>query len=276
MLQILPRPRPRRVGRGRYAVPAPLRRVRVPDASCSTLPRMRSTSCAKGSKASAPPPASRSPISTSRSSPRPPCGSISRPTAKASRRPSPSSQPRLLVLDPFVRLHRIDENASGEVAPLARLSARTAAPPRRRRGRRPPRQEGRRPRPRRPGPARLVRVPRLGRFQSLSAPQWRTAHANRRAPRRARHAHRHDRARATRRCSGPRGRRSAHTASAGAKLGRRAHHRGARRCQTTRCRSPNCVRAAASAPLPSTSASPRSLPPAASASPTRVIVSAQL
>jgi hypothetical protein len=27
-------------------------------------------------------------------------------------------QPRLLVLDPFVRLHRVDENASGEVAPL--------------------------------------------------------------------------------------------------------------------------------------------------------------
>jgi RecA-family ATPase len=27
-------------------------------------------------------------------------------------------QPRLLVLDPFVRLHRIDENASGEVAPI--------------------------------------------------------------------------------------------------------------------------------------------------------------
>jgi len=27
-------------------------------------------------------------------------------------------QPRLLVLDPFVRLHRIDENSSGEVAPL--------------------------------------------------------------------------------------------------------------------------------------------------------------
>ncbi len=26
--------------------------------------------------------------------------------------------PRLLILDPFVRLHRIDENASGEVAPL--------------------------------------------------------------------------------------------------------------------------------------------------------------
>jgi hypothetical protein len=27
-------------------------------------------------------------------------------------------QPRLLILDPFVRLHRIDENASAEVAPL--------------------------------------------------------------------------------------------------------------------------------------------------------------
>jgi len=27
-------------------------------------------------------------------------------------------QPRLLILDPFVRLHRIDENLSGEVAPL--------------------------------------------------------------------------------------------------------------------------------------------------------------
>jgi len=29
-----------------------------------------------------------------------------------------SLQPRLIILDPFVRLHRIDENASGEVAPL--------------------------------------------------------------------------------------------------------------------------------------------------------------
>ena len=27
-------------------------------------------------------------------------------------------KPRLLILDPFVRLHRIDENVSGEVAPL--------------------------------------------------------------------------------------------------------------------------------------------------------------
>jgi RecA-family ATPase len=27
-------------------------------------------------------------------------------------------KPRLLILDPFVRLHRVDENASGKVAPL--------------------------------------------------------------------------------------------------------------------------------------------------------------
>ncbi|MEO6777029.1 MAG: hypothetical protein ABI467_29130, partial [Kofleriaceae bacterium] len=27
-------------------------------------------------------------------------------------------RPRLLILDPFVRLHRIDENLAGEVAPL--------------------------------------------------------------------------------------------------------------------------------------------------------------
>ena len=36
-------------------------------------------------------------------------------------------QPRLLILDPFVRLHRIDENASGEVAPLLAY-LREAAP----------------------------------------------------------------------------------------------------------------------------------------------------
>ncbi len=41
-------------------------------------------------------------------------------------------QPRLLILDPFVRLHRIDENASGEVAPLLaylRELQRRYAPP---------------------------------------------------------------------------------------------------------------------------------------------------
>ena len=66
MLQILPRPRPRRVGRGRHAVPAPLpgatRRAR---AALRRRGRAR-TSCADGSRASAPPRASRSPISTSR------------------------------------------------------------------------------------------------------------------------------------------------------------------------------------------------------------------
>jgi len=32
-------------------------------------------------------------------------------------------RPRLLILDPFVRLHRIDENASGEVAPCSPICA---------------------------------------------------------------------------------------------------------------------------------------------------------
>ena len=79
-------------------------------------------------------------------------------------------QPRLLILDPFVRLHRIDENASGEVAPLlaylrelqrrhhvAVLVVHHA-------------KKGCRKSAGGPSPARLIRVPRLGRFQSLSAP----------------------------------------------------------------------------------------------------------
>jgi len=40
-----------------------------------------------------------------------PCGGRLHQTVAALR-------PRLLILDPFVRLHRIDENAAGEVAPL--------------------------------------------------------------------------------------------------------------------------------------------------------------
>ena len=48
---------------------------------------------------------------------------------------------RLLVLDPFVRLHRIDENVSGDVAPSACLPARTAASPGHRRCACPPRQK---------------------------------------------------------------------------------------------------------------------------------------
>jgi hypothetical protein len=38
--------------------------------------------------------------------------------AQALERTVQQLKPRLLILDPFVRLHRIDENASGEVAPL--------------------------------------------------------------------------------------------------------------------------------------------------------------
>ena len=38
--------------------------------------------------------------------------------ARALERTIAELRPRLLILDPFVRLHRIDENASGEVAPL--------------------------------------------------------------------------------------------------------------------------------------------------------------
>jgi hypothetical protein len=51
---------------------------------------------------------------------------ITAPTVRLDLRPDRKSleetvcelRPRLLILDPFVRLHRIDENASGEVAPL--------------------------------------------------------------------------------------------------------------------------------------------------------------
>jgi AAA domain len=63
-------------------------------------------------------------------------------------------RPRLLVLDPFVRLHRIDENISGEVAPL--LAYLRAPTPLSRRGRaRASRAQGRREDARRPGAARL-------------------------------------------------------------------------------------------------------------------------
>ena len=80
-------------------------------------------------------------------------------------------KPRLLVLDPFVRLHRIDENVSGDVAPLLaflrELQRRYAvavvvvhhA------------KKGRRCHPRRSGLARIVRIPCLGRFQPLPPPR---------------------------------------------------------------------------------------------------------
>ena len=79
-------------------------------------------------------------------------------------------RPRLLILDPFVRLHRIDENASGEVAPLLaylrelqrRYGVAVLVVHHAKKG-----GAGR------PSLARLLRVPRLGRQQSLSAPRLR-------------------------------------------------------------------------------------------------------
>jgi hypothetical protein len=59
-------------------------------------------------------------------------------------------KPHLLILDPFVRLNRIAENAGGEVAPFARLAARPATSSCRRHRRRPSCQEVRRRHPRRP------------------------------------------------------------------------------------------------------------------------------
>src|SRR5262249_1027597 len=61
---------------------------------------------------------------------------------------------------------------------LRELQRRYARP------RRPPCQEGRRQRPRRPGAARILGVPRLGRQQPLSPPRRRYSHLGGRAPRR--------------------------------------------------------------------------------------------
>jgi hypothetical protein len=59
-------------------------------------------------------------------------------------------KPGLLVLDPFVRLHRIDENVSGDVTPLLaflrELQSRQPSPSSWRY-------------PRRPGLTRIVRIP---------------------------------------------------------------------------------------------------------------------
>jgi len=65
-----------------------------------------------------PRPASTCAISTSRSSLHPRSG-LDLVADRASLQETVARlQPRLLILDPFVRLHRIDENASGEVAPM--------------------------------------------------------------------------------------------------------------------------------------------------------------
>jgi len=108
-------------------------------------------------------------------------------------------RPRLLVLDPFVRLHRIDENVSGEVAPLLALPARAAASSPAGRRRRPPRAQGRRTSASRSGAARLLRVSRLGRLQPLPAPRRRAPHAHRRTARRRPDRRHHTRPRGPRR-----------------------------------------------------------------------------
>ncbi|MBK8999599.1 MAG: AAA family ATPase [Myxococcales bacterium] len=93
-------------------------------------------------------------------------------------------RPRLLVLDPFVRLHRIDENSAAEVsAVLAFL--REVQRARHRCPRRPPRSQERL-RLRRPGAARLRRLPRLDRLRPLRPPAPRRPRRHRRASRRCR------------------------------------------------------------------------------------------
>ena len=95
-------------------------------------------------------------------------------------------QPRLLILDPFVRLHRIDENASGEVAPLLAYLRELQRRHARRRARRPPRQEGRRPRL---APARRCAAPPSSTPGatpiSICAATGDDSHPDRRASRRA-------------------------------------------------------------------------------------------
>ena len=81
---------------------------------------------------------------------------------------SKTLRPKLLVVDPFVRLHRVDENQSAEVAPLldylafcnAASDSRSWWSSRAQRRRQPAR---------RPGPARQLRIPHLGRLRPLSA-----------------------------------------------------------------------------------------------------------
>ena len=128
VLQVVPRSRPRRRGRLRRRPACAASPCPRPDASCSTPPRTHCTSCAAASTASLSPPASTladldiQVITAPGAAPRP-RGRSAQSLAETVDR----LRPRLLILDPFVRLHRIDENASGEVAPAARLSARAAA-----------------------------------------------------------------------------------------------------------------------------------------------------
>src|SRR5439155_1638719 len=183
VLQILPRPRPR--GRRRLwhplsaAVPGRAPRPRAP---------LRRRGC----------PASRSPApgghlprrrrrarrprraGDHRADPAPRSRGRSRPPRRDRRRARPAPpRPRSLRAPAPDRRERL----WGGRTP-ARLPARAAAPPPGRRRGRPSRAQGRGPRPRRAGTARLVGVSRLGRLQPLPPSRRRPAHAHRRAARR--------------------------------------------------------------------------------------------
>jgi AAA domain len=99
VLQVVPRPRHRRGCGRRHPLPAPLRSAGDQAASCSMPPRTRSPILTQVITA----PNLRLDLDSDRNN-------LADTVAHL--------QPRLLILDYFVRLHRIDENASGEVAPL--------------------------------------------------------------------------------------------------------------------------------------------------------------
>ena len=117
MLQVLPRPRPCRVGRvghaclRRFPVPRPGRVLlfAAEDALHVVRRRLEGICAAAGIELAEldvqviTAPTVRLDLDAD-------CASLDETVAKL--------RPRLLVLDPFVRLHRIDENASGEVAPI--------------------------------------------------------------------------------------------------------------------------------------------------------------
>ena len=118
MLQVVPRPRSRRrrrIAARRACAASP---CRAPAACCCSLPRTPCTSCAGAWKASAPQPG----LALADLDIQVITAPILRLDLDADRRNLADTVarllPRLLILDPFVRLHRIDENASGEVAPL--------------------------------------------------------------------------------------------------------------------------------------------------------------
>ena len=168
-------------------------------------------------------------------------------------------KPRLLVLDPFVRLHRIDENVSGEVAPLLaflRELQRRHAP---RRHRRPPCQERRRQHAGRPSPcaappsstpgaipistcaATATTAPSTVEHRAASAMPTVTLELAERANALALEV--------VRQTANP-------TRRPPSRLRRRAHHRRPRRKPLSRNPSPSCAPCAASAPPPSTSVWP--------------------